>query len=245
MIDARDLDTPLSPLRGRTVVVTGATGYIGGRLVPRLLDRGARVRCLVRDPARLLGRAWSDRVEVVEGDVLEPASLPSALHGAHTAYYLIHSMQGGTDFAERDRLAARNFGRACRDAGVEHIISLGGLGSENTDVSDHLRSRHETGHVLRESGVVVTELQAGVVVGSGSLGFEMVRYLTERIPVLICPRWVFTRTQPIGVRDLLDHLIAVGERDHVRGKVIPVGGANSVSSSARCPTSCRSTTRPP
>lgn len=219
----------MSALHDRSIVVTGATGYIGGRLVPRLLEQGARVRCLVRDPDRLLGRDWSEQVEIVEADVLAPASLPAALHGAHTAYYLIHSMQGGTDFAERDRQAARNFGRACHEAGVRHIIYLGGLGSENEDVSDHLRSRHETGDVLRESGVTVTELQAGVVVGSGSLGFEMVRYLTERVPILICPRWVFTRTQPIAVRDLLSYLVAVAEREHVQGQVIPVGGADSVS----------------
>lgn len=219
----------MSALHDRSIVVTGATGYIGGRLVPRLLERGARVRCLVRDPDRLLGRAWSDQLEIVEADVLEPASLVSALQGAHTAYYLIHSMQGGADFAERDRQAARNFGRACHDAGVRHIIYLGGLGSEHDDASDHLRSRHETGDVLRESGVMVTELQAGVVVGSGSLGFEMVRYLTERVPILICPRWVFTRTQPIAVRDLLSYLVAVAEREQVQGQIIPVGGADSLS----------------
>lgn len=211
------------------ILVTGATGYIGGRLVPLLLERGDRVRCMVRDPARLVGRAWTDDVEVVPADALDPDSLDGALAGVDTAYYLIHSMRGGEDFAERDRQAANNFAQACRRQGVRHIIYLGGLGSDDPDASTHLRSRREVGEVLREAGVSVTELRAGVVVGSGSLGFELVRYLTERLPVLLCPKWVFTRTQPIAVRDLLTYLIAVHERDVVQGKIVPVGGADQLS----------------
>ena len=213
----------------RRVLVTGATGYIGGRLTPRLLEEGARVRCLVRDRERLAGRDWSAAVEIVEADVLEPETLAPALEGIDTAYYLIHSMRGGDDFAERDRRAAENFGRACREAGVRHVVYLGGLGGSRDSASRHLRSRHETGELLRESGVCVTELQAGVVVGSGSLGFELVRYLTERVPVLVCPRWVYTKTQPIAVRDLLEYLVAVLDAEEARGRVIPVGGRDVLS----------------
>ncbi len=211
------------------VLVTGATGYIGGRLVPLLLERGSTVRCMARDADRLEGRSWSADVEKVGADALDAGSLATALEGVDTAYYLIHSMKGGEDFAARDREAARNFGRACREAGVRHIVYLGGLGSDHPEASTHLRSRRETGEVLRESGVTVTELRAGVVVGSGSLGFELIRYLTERLPVLVCPRWVFTKTQPIAVRDLLRYLVAVGERPEVHGRILPVGGAETLS----------------
>lgn len=170
------------------VLVTGATGYIGGRLVPRLLAAGFRVRCLVRDATRLQGRAWREEVETVEGDVLRLDSLADAMRGAASAYYLIHSLGAGEDFSERDVQAARNFGAAAKGAGVARIIYLGGLGDPETELSAHLRSRHETGDALRESGVPVTAFRAGVIVGSGSLSFEMIRYLTERVPVMICPR---------------------------------------------------------
>ena len=212
-----------------TILVAGATGYVGGRLVPLLLERGHTVRCAAREPERLEGRDWSDHVEAVRADALDPESMNDALRGIDTAYYLIHSMRGGENFAERDREAARNFADACRHNGVRHIVYLGGLGSDDPDASLHLKSRRETGEILRESGVTTTELRAGVVVGSGSLGFELVRYLTERLPVLICPRWVFTRTQPIAVRDLLEYLVAVGERPEVQGRVIPIGGTDVLS----------------
>ena len=188
------------------VLVTGATGYIGGRLVPRLLEAGYRVRCLVRDATRLQGRVWRDEVEVVEGDVLRPDSLANALRGTAVAYYLVHSLGAGADFSERDAQAARNFGAAAKSAGVERIIYLGGLGDPATALSAHLRSRQQTGEALREGGVPVTEFRAGVIVGSGSLSFEMIRYLTERVPLMICPRWVYTRIQPIAVRNVLDYL---------------------------------------
>ena len=172
----------------RTVLVTGATGYIGGRLVPRLLEAGFRVRCLARDPARLQGRPWLSQVEVAAGDCLRADTLPSALQGVEVAFYLVHSMADGRDFEQRDVLAARNFAAAAKAAGVQRIIYLGGLGDPDTALSEHLRSRQETGAVLRETGVPVTEFRAPVIVGSGSLSFEIIRYLTERLPVMICPR---------------------------------------------------------
>ena len=214
--------------RATTVLVTGATGYVGGRLVPRLLDRGQRVRVLARDPSRLAGRPWLDRVEVVVGDVLRPESLGPALANVDAAYYLIHSLGGGEDFRDRDRSAARAFGGAAAAAGVARIVYLGGLGEPGDDLSDHLRSRHETGAALGEAGVPVTEFRAGIVVGSGSLSFELIRHLTERLPAMICPRWVYTRTQPIGIRNVLDYLVAALDEPRSAGRVVEIGGADVV-----------------
>ena len=184
----------------RLVLVTGATGYIGGRLVPRLLEAGYRVRCLVRDARRLQGRPWSEQVEVVEGDATRPETLPPAMAGVWAAYYFIHSLSDTANYRERDMAVARSFSQAAKAAGVERIIYLGGLGDPAADLSTHLRSRQETGAALAEAGVPVTEFRAAIVVGSGSLSFEMIRHLTERLPVMICPRWVFTRIQPIAIR---------------------------------------------
>ena len=215
-------------LSSAPVLVTGATGYIGGRLVPRLLAQGHRVRCLVRDPARLQGRPWHSDVEIVAGDVLQPASLAAAMQGVSAAYYLVHSMAAGADFHDRDVAAATNFGNAARTAGVERIIYLGGLAEASPGLSEHLRSRQQTGDTLRASGVPVTEFRAGVIVGSGSLSFEMIRYLTERLPVMICPRWVATRTQPIGIREVLEYLSAAITVPDSRGRIIEIGGAEVV-----------------
>ncbi len=208
----------------KLILVTGATGYVGGRLIPRLLDAGLRVRCLVRDPARLQGRAWRARVEVSRGDVLQPRSLPEAMQGVDAVYYLVHSMGGGSGFSERDLSAARNCARAARAAGVRRIVYLGGLGDPQADLSPHLRSRQETGAALREAGVPVTEFRAAVIVGSGSLSFEMIRYLTERLPVMVCPRWVFTRVQPIAIRNVLDYLVAALDFPESAGLVLEIGG---------------------
>ena len=210
----------------RTVLVTGATGYIGGRLVPRLLEAGCRVRCLARDPARLQGRPWRGQVEVVAGDCLRAETLPAAMSGVDVAFYLVHSMAAGHDFEERDMLAARNFAHAAKDAGVQRIIYVGGLGDPTTALSGHLRSRQETGAALRESGVPVTEFRAAVIVGSGSLSFEIIRYLTERLPVMICPRWLYTRAQPIAIRNVLDYLVAALDVAESSGRVIEIGGAD-------------------
>jgi uncharacterized protein YbjT (DUF2867 family) len=206
------------------ILVTGATGYVGGRLVPRLLAAGHRVRCLVRDPARLQGRAWLDQVELATGDMFQPESLGAALRGVRAVYYLVHSLGGGNDFSERDLVAARHCATAAKAAGVERIIYLGGLGDPQAALSPHLRSRQETGAALREAGVPVTEFRAAVIVGSGSLSFEMIRYLTERLPVMICPRWVFTRIQPIAIRNVLDYLVAALACPASTGQTLEIGG---------------------
>jgi uncharacterized protein YbjT (DUF2867 family) len=217
-------NTDNSPL----ILVSGSTGYIGGRLIPRLLAKGYRVRCLVRDPARLQGRPWQYEVEIVAGDVLRPESLGPAMEGVQAAYYLVHSLGSGADFHERDLQAARNFSKAARDMGVERIIYLGGLAEATSDLSEHLRSRQQTADSLRSSGLPVTEFRAGVIVGSGSLSFEMIRYLTERVPVMICPRWVYTRTQPVGIREVLEYLTEALGVPESSGRVIEIGGADIV-----------------
>ena len=208
----------------KLILVTGATGYVGGRLVPRLLAAGYRVRCLVRDPARLQGRPWLEQVELATGDMLQPDSLVTAMRNVSVVYYLVHSLGSGGDFSERDLVAARHCANAAKRAGVERIVYLGGLGDPQAHLSPHLRSRHETGDALREAGVPVTEFRAAVIVGSGSLSFEMIRYLTERLPVMICPKWVFTRIQPIAIRNVLDYLVAALECPASAERILEIGG---------------------
>lgn len=207
-------------------LVTGITGYVGGRLAPRLAQAGYRVRVMARDPRRLEGRSWLGQVEVVQGDALDPASLSEALSGVDVAYYLIHSMLGGANFQQRDIAVARRFGQAAKAAGVGRIIYLGGLGDPAADLSEHLRSRQQTGQALREAGVPVTEFRAAIIVGAGSVSFEMVRYLTERLPVMICPRWTSTRVQPIAIRDVLDYLVEAIAVPESAGRVIEIGGTD-------------------
>jgi uncharacterized protein YbjT (DUF2867 family) len=210
------------------VLVTGATGYVGGRLVAGLEQAGATVRCLARRPEALAGRVAAS-TEVVKGDCLDPATLPTALAGVDTAYYLVHSMGSGRDFASLDEAAARHFGRAAHAAGVRRIVYLGGLGAAGADLSEHLRSRQETGDVLRASGVPVVELRASIVIGSGSLSYEMVRALVERLPVMICPRWVDVRTQPIAVDDLVAYVLAARDLPEGAEGVYEIGGPDVVS----------------
>ena len=217
------------------LLVTGATGYVGGRLIPLLLEAGHQVRVLTRDPARLQGRAWLPQVEVVRGDVLQANTLPAAMQGITAAYYLVHSMSDSPDFHERDIAAARNFAQAASAAGVARIIYLGGLGDASTDLSQHLRSRQATGDALRAASAppasspattTVTEFRAAIIVGSGSLSFEMIRYLTERVPVMICPRWVYTRVQPIAIRDVLNYLVSALSVPESADRIIEIGGAD-------------------
>ncbi len=211
----------------KKILVTGVTGYIGGRLVPLLLEAGHLVRVMVRgNVERLSGRPWYDRVEIVVGDVLKADSLNKALRGIDVAYYFIHSMSGHSKFRERDKEAAENFGQAAAAEGVSRIIYLGGLGDPKTNLSEHLESRQETGETLRQFNVPVTEFRAGMVVGSGSLSFEMVRHLTERLPVMIAPRWVFNETQPIAVRDVLHYLLSAIETPESVGRIIEIGGSS-------------------
>lgn len=210
----------------RRILVTGVTGYIGGRLVPRLLDSGYQVRVLVRGSAsRLNSRPWLNRVDIAVGDVLNPESLNEALQDIDAAYYLIHSMSGHAEFSQRDKEAAHNFARAAAEKNVSQIIYLGGLGDPESNLSEHLRSRQETGAALRQFNVPVTEFRAGMVVGSGSLSFEMLRHLTERLPAMIAPRWVFTKTQPIAVRDVLNYLTSALETPESKGAIVEIGGS--------------------
>ncbi|MFB6098733.1 MAG: NAD(P)H-binding protein, partial [Salinibacter sp.] len=209
------------------VLVTGATGYVGGRLVPCLLQEGYTVRCFVRDPERLRAQPWSDAVEVAVGDALEADTVGPAMEGVEAVYYLIHSLGSGEDaFEDQDRTAATNVRRAAEEAGVKRIVYLGGMRPKGERQSTHLRSRIETGKVLRAGGVPVTEFRAAQIVGSGSLSFELVRYLTERVPLLICPRWVQTPTQPIAVRNVLEYLVAALEQPDSAGEIIEIGGAD-------------------
>ncbi len=212
--------------QSKLILVTGATGYIGGRLVPRLLEAGYRVRCLVRDATRLQGRSWTGHVEAVEGDALRPETLAPAMEGVWGVYYLIHSLSDTSDFHERDLMIARNFGRAAKAAGVQRMIYLGGLGDPEADLSEHLRSRQQTGDALREAGVPVTEFRAAIIVGSGNLSFEMIRYLTERLPIMICPRWVYTNIQPIAIDDVLSYMVNTLEVPESAGRIVEIGGAD-------------------
>ncbi len=210
----------------RLILVTGATGYIASRLIPRLLERGLRVRALARNPQRLVGRGWARQVEIVAGDVLNPASLPATVEGVHTAYYLIHNMSIGHGYIEKERVGAQNFGRAARAAGVQHIIYLGGLADPEQDIAPHMRSRIETGYLLRQSGVPVTEFRAGVIVGAGSISFEMIRFMTELFPIVVGPRWLNHRSQPIAVQNVVDYLLAALDNPDGQGQVFEIGGAD-------------------
>jgi uncharacterized protein YbjT (DUF2867 family) len=214
----------------QTILVTGATGYIASRLIPLLLKAGYHVRCLARNPAHLKGRAWYPKVQVVAGDVTQSSSLPAAMEGVSAAYYLIHSMSAGHGYDRLDLQSARNFARAARAANVQHIIYLGGLADPNDpDLALHLKSRIESGAALREAGVPVTEFRAGVIVGPGSVSFEMIRFIAEQFPLMVGPNWLRHHSQPIATSNVLDYLMAALNTPEARGKIIEIGSQETYS----------------
>ena len=210
------------------VLLTGASGYVGGRLLKALEAAGVRLRCVARRPDYLRSRVAAE-TEVVRGDVLDPASLLTALQNVSTAYYLVHSMGSPGSFEEKDREGARNFAAAAGVASVRRIIYLGGLGESSDELSTHLRSRHEVGDVLRDSGVQVIEFRASIIIGSGSLSFEMVRALAERLPVMITPKWVAVKAQPIAIGDMIDYLLAALTLEVEGSPIYEIGGSDVVS----------------
>jgi uncharacterized protein YbjT (DUF2867 family) len=205
------------------ILLTGGSGYVGGRLIPLLEKQGVRLRCLARSPEKMRPRVQPG-TEIVQGDVLDLASLDRALHGVQTAYYLVHLMSGSKDFEKEDRQAATNFAQAARNAGVRRIIYLGGLGDDaDPKLSPHLRSRHEVGQILRDSGVETIEFRASLVIGTGSLSFDLVKSLTDRLPVMLCPRWLTTPTQPIAVDDVLAYLRAAKDLPPGESSIFEIG----------------------
>lgn len=205
-------------------LVTGATGYVGGRLVPQLLARGYHVRVMVRDPRKIAGRPWADQVEAVQADATEPAQVAAALSGIDVAYYLMHSIGSGPAFAATEREIAGTFALVANKQGVGRVVYLGGMVPPDEQLSEHLSSRAEVGRILLESGVPTTELRAGVVIGSGSASFEMLRYLTERLPLMVVPRWVHTRVQPIAIRDVLHYLVESAVMPPEVNRAFDIGG---------------------
>ena len=209
------------------VLVTGATGYVGGRLIPALLGAGHRIRAMARRPEELAARV-PRQVQVVRGDVLDASSLDEALKGVSVAYYLVHAMGSGGDFEARELEGAQTFARAARKAGVQRIVYLGGLGEDGRDLSSHLRSRHAVGNVLRASGVDTVELRASVIIGTGSLSYDLIRSLVQKLPVMITPAWVRTPTQPIAIEDVIQYLVEALHVPPSGSHVIEIGGADVV-----------------
>lgn len=214
-------------MNGMHVLVTGATGYIGGLLVPLLLEQRHQVRCIARSPERLHGRFAG--AEIAKGDISDTQSLQKACAGIDVAYYLVHAMSDAKDFRDADRKGALAFASAARLAGIKRIIYLGGLGDDAASLSPHLRSRHEVGVILRDSGVLVVEFRAAVIIGPGSVSFEMMRYLTERLPVMIAPRWVNTLSQPIAIQDVLAYLTQAVDLQLDSSRVYEIGGSDVIS----------------
>ena len=205
-------------------LVTGATGYIGGRLAPRLLDKGYAVRAMARRPDKLAGVAWRDRVEVVRGDLAEPDSLAGAFDGVDVLYYLVHSMGTSRDFVAEEARSAGNLVAEAQRAGVRRLVYLSGLHPSGADLSPHLRSRKAVGETILQSGIETVVLQAGIVVGSGSASFEMIRHLTDRLPAMTAPKWVHNRIQPIAIDDVLHYLTEAATTPLPASRTWDIGG---------------------
>ena len=212
------------PAEDHRCLVTGATGYIGGRLVPRLLDAGLRVRALARNPDRLATVPWRGDAEVARGDLTDPDSLTDAFYGVDVVYYLVHSMGTSKDFVAEEKRSARNVVVAAQRAGVRRLVYLSGLHPEHTQLSRHLASRTEVGDILIKSGIETVVLQAGIVVGSGSASFEMIRHLTDRLPVMTTPKWVRNKIQPIAIDDVLHYLVGAATAPVPTSRVWDIGG---------------------
>jgi len=213
----------------KRILVTGGTGYIASRLIPELLERGYLVRCLVRQELRLQTRTWFRDVEVVRGDVTDTSTLIPAMEAVHTAYYLIHSMASGEGYIARELEAAQKFASAAQDAGIKHIIYLGGLADPKENIPAHMRSRIQTGDELRNGQVPVTEFRAGAIVGPGSISFEMIRFMTELMPMIFGPVWLKNRSQPIASKNVIDYLLAALENETGQGYVFEIGGPDVMS----------------
>ncbi len=216
--------SPAPATNRQVILLTGASGYVGGRLLPLLKKRGRQVRCLVRNPEKMPAQSGPPS-EIVKGDVLDRPSLDAALPGVTTAYYLVHLMASSADFQKKDREAAQNFAAAAQQAGVKRIIFLGGLGDDSDPtLSVHLQSRHEVGAILRDSRPQVIEFRAAVIIGAGSLSFQMIGSLTNRLPIMICPRWLATPTQPIAIDDVLAYLLAALDLPAGEHRIFEIGG---------------------
>jgi uncharacterized protein YbjT (DUF2867 family) len=209
-------------------LVTGATGYVGGRLVPELLDRGYEVRALARNPDKLADIPWRDRVEVARGDLADPGSLIEAFDGMDVVYYLVHSMGTSADFVAAEAESARNVVAAAQRAGVKRLVYLGGLHPSGADLSPHLRSRVAVGEILLDSGIETVVLQAGIVIGSGSASFEMMRHLTNRLPAMTTPKWVHNKIQPIAIDDVLHYLAEAATADIPTSRTWDIGGPDAL-----------------
>lgn len=212
----------------KTLLVTGATGYVGGRLVVRLEETASIVRCMARRPSYLSDRVGSD-VEVVHGDVTEPVTLSTALEGVDTAFYLVHALASSGDFESTELKGARNFAAAAKQAGVKRIVYLGGLGDCETPASAHMRSRHAVGDIFRESGVLTIEFRASIIIGPGSLSFELIRSLVKRLPIMVVPKWVRVKAQPIAIEDVLEYLVQAVDVSVSKSIVYEIGGSEQVS----------------
>ena len=210
------------------ILLTGATGYVGGSLLRELERRGHAVRCLVRRPQKLVGKTAAT-TEICVGDAADPATLARGCMGIDTAYWLVHSMESGVDFERADRLAAERFAQAAKAAGVKRIVYLGGLGVDDSTLSTHLRSRQEVGAILRASGLDVIEFRASIIIGAGSFSFDLVRTLVERLPVMVCPAWVSTPTQPIAIADVVAYLAAAIDLPPAAARIFEIGGPDKVS----------------